>query len=215
MPCGPAAYRPGCIAEAEVGLAHREVARATTGQFAPAGGTRSADLQFTGPAKHDSARLGTKPESQSLEIVDQQRHRRDQPALLGVQQDAKCAGQPDAKDLGMLPCQGIVQDHHWIGRFQSKQQHLRLAGSKIRDQTHDLAARWGAHVDPRQGLRCRHIDTLTSTFRQFVDNSGRNDDRLDQFRQQVKLTDLVQILEWRRVADDFRQGRFDAPGRAP
>jgi hypothetical protein len=25
----------------------------------------------------------------------------------------------------------------------------------------------------------------------------------------------VQILEWRRVADDFRQGRFDAPGRAP
>jgi hypothetical protein len=25
----------------------------------------------------------------------------------------------------------------------------------------------------------------------------------------------VQILEWRRVADDFRQGRFDARGRAP
>ena len=113
----------------------------------------------------------------------------------------------------MTPCQGVIQDHDWIGTLQSQEQNAGFTGTEIRDQTDDLFARQRTHIDPRQLFRDREIEASTPSLGQFVRNGGWDDDPRDQFRQKRQMPDLVQILERRGITDDIRQGMSDAPDR--
>ncbi len=75
-----------------------------------------------------------------LEVVDQRGHRRHQSAAFGVQQDPKRPRQRDPENLGMAPCEGIIQDHDRIGTLQRQKQNASLAGTEISDQADDLFA---------------------------------------------------------------------------
>ena len=154
-----------------------------------------------------------KPEAQTLEVVDQGGQRRHQSAAFGVQQDPERPRQRDPKNLGVAPCQRIVQDHDRIGPFQGQKQDAGFSGTEIRDQAHDPLARWGAQVDPRQRFRDGKIEAAAPALGQLLGNGGWDRDPRDQLRQQLQMPDLVKVLERRGIADNVRQGMSVAPAR--
>jgi len=109
-----------------------------------------------------------KSEAQTLEIVEQRGHRRHQPAAFGVQQNPKRPRQLEPENLGVAPCQRIIQDHDRFGPFHPQEQDAGFSGTEIGDQAHDVLTRRGAQVDPRQRLGDGKIEAPTPALGQLL-----------------------------------------------
>ena len=66
----------------------------------------------------------------------------------------------------------------------------------------------GTYRQPLERSHVRQVDPEGFVLLNFMQNSGRNEDAPGESRQNMEKSELIEILERRCVADDFRQSKF-------